>query len=587
MHSIILLMRILMEKDQNKKYNVHFMSSSSYEDLISSEGELPKIIQTHLEWRVIQAMFDMRGIIESKYCMYRKNSEDTFQGPDAIRESLEKRFMDIFLRNRECISDVLLGNFVFPKETLNCDKIAQVLLENLAQVMQCFTVEVLATIYGLKEYHLHNMLEEAQFKEECATIIGWCIKDKLLQLLKPVFPHSPSVQLKTMRDKLSDQFSKQEDNKMLDELKQIDYTKIANLAHKTLEEKIQPVMRNLLIQDKLKFEINSVLKQIVASNYKSYKLSPSIDLGNELRNDLLSIAGVKHVMMVCGELQVHCTEYSSVENEKAVHEKIKEVIAEHRYSKNYKIGVVTKEPEQFYSVGSTLHSPVLNRRGTLGGYVKDIDGQLYCLTCAHVVPNDTDVQVEIRGQDIGPVTIGKSVIIKDPPERLRISVDCVDIMAVRIDPKQIQRCNLYFKTPDGEYSPCVQIHPFDSSLRELHNIYKWGATTNISFGLLHTGESNVELFTQICLNNQKKHVNVFVEPLPVDDDRQGPFAKPGDSGAIICAETLNKLQIIAMIQGGDMFVKTGLLLTNYTTGFYVWCGLDKLLMRSGLNLHLP
>ncbi|KAK3577877.1 hypothetical protein CHS0354_014549 [Potamilus streckersoni] len=120
---------------------------------------------------------------------------------------------------------------------------------------------------------------------------------------------------------------------------------------------------------------------------------------------------VEGVAMVCGELQVHVSAFSSVQKEKEVLKQIDEVIKKFQCWQNYSFGVIEKKPIQFYSVGSNLHCPALNRCGTLGGFAIDMDENLYILTCAHVVPSNADVQVEIGGQ-----TIGRSVCVKDPEE---------------------------------------------------------------------------------------------------------------------------------------------------------------------------
>ncbi|KAK3577876.1 hypothetical protein CHS0354_014548, partial [Potamilus streckersoni] len=95
------------------------------------------------------------------------------------------------------------------------------------------------------------------------------------------------------------------------------------------------------------------------------------------------------------------------------------------------------------------------------------------------------------------------------------------------------------------------------SLKELHDVYKWGAYTDLAHGILHEGHYRKELFAACSLTN-KSYIYLLIESPPVDDDNHVTFALPGDSGAIICAEAENNyIQPVGMIQGGDMHVRTG------------------------------
>ncbi|KAK3577879.1 hypothetical protein CHS0354_014551 [Potamilus streckersoni] len=567
-------------KELDNEHRVYF-KSSSYEDFISSEGELPKMIQTHLEWMVVQPLLDMKGIIDSNTRIYKKNSEETFQGPVAVEECLKKRCLETFLTNQRYIVDSLLGKFFFQEGIIDCEKMAQVLLENLAQVMQCLMVEVLAKIYGIKEYHFHEMLEGMVFKEGCSNIIRHCIRENLFQSLPSyLFNYECKNLEKEERKKLSCLFSEIHE-KFLDELKKTadtDLKVIAEIVHKELEERVKPTERNLAIQQKQKFEIECILEQAMVSNRKSYQLP----LTTRLKDELLRIEGVEGVAMIYGKLHVHIIDFSNVKQEKEVLRQIDEVIVKNRYWQSYKIGVITKKPQQFCCVGVNLYCPALDRHGTLGGFMVDMNENLYFLTCAHIVPNNVDVHVEIKQEETYSLTLGRSVKLQVGTEN-HMMVDSVDIMAVRVNAEQSSICIPFFKTADGNFGQSVMVQPFDSSLREYHNIYKWGAYTNLTRGILHTGNYNKELFSDCGLNNSK-YIYVLIDKSPVDDDNNETFAMPGDSGAIVCAEGEDEIQTIAMIQGGDMEIRNGTLLEKYTLGFYLWCGLDKLLQRSSLNL---
>ncbi|KAK3590293.1 hypothetical protein CHS0354_006072 [Potamilus streckersoni] len=568
--------------------------SSTVQDLISSKGELPKMIQFHLEWKVIQPFLDMRELIESNTHKYKKKFEKSFQGPVAFEESLKERFSQTFL-NKSFLSiqgyilDALLGKFFFQEGKLDHSNLTEILLENLAQVLQCLMVDALANIYGIKEYHVLEMLEGMIFKE-CSNTMGDSMKEILLPKLSEGFLNYDcrNLQNETDRNTFCGLFSKTHCKSFLYKMKTIVNTgimiKIAYRVHEELEKRMMPIDRNLAIQHKLKFEIESILKQTVASNYITCQLPPSDSLIAGLKDDLIRIEGFEGLAMVCGELHVYCTTYSSEEKKKYALKQVDNVIAKHKYGQSYKIGIITRKPKLFYSVGSTLHCPQLKRRGTLGGFMIDTDGHLHCLTCAHIVPDDADVHVEISGQQMEPITIGRSVSMNVQEELPYTIVDHADIMAVKVNEDQRARCIPYFKTADGESGSSVMIQPFDRSLKEYPKVYKWGATSNLTHGLLHTGDYSRELFNTLGLNDQK-YIYVLVESPPVDDDSNGTFASPGDSGAIICNETEdNAIETVAMIQGGDMDIRTGSLTVNYCLGFYLWCGLDKLLTRYGLEL---
>ncbi|KAK3577878.1 hypothetical protein CHS0354_014550 [Potamilus streckersoni] len=206
------------------------------------------------------------------------------------------------------------------------------------------------------------------------------------------------------------------------------------------------------------------MKQTVASNYITCQLPPSLIAG--LKDDLIRIDRFEGIAMFCGELHVHYTLFFSEKKKKEILKQISNAIAKHRYGQSCKIGIITRKPKLFYSVGSTLHYPQLKRRGTLGGFMIDTDGHLHSLTCAHVVPDDADVQVEINGQQIEPITIGRSVSMNVQEEKPCITAHIADIMAVKVSSDQIPSCIPFFKTVDGESESSVKIQPFDDSLRE-------------------------------------------------------------------------------------------------------------------------
>ncbi|KAL3857081.1 hypothetical protein ACJMK2_011777 [Sinanodonta woodiana] len=295
----------------------------------------------------------------------------------------------------------------------------------------------------------------------------------------------------------------------------------------------------------------------------------------------IAIEGVEGLALICRELQVHITDFSDVQREKKVLHQIDEVFVKHKYCQSYKIGVITRKPEKYCSVGATLYCPALDRHGTLGGFMVDMNENLYFLTCAHIVPNNVDVRVEIPQEAIS-LTIGRSVKLQVGEEN-HMSVDSVDIMAVRVNSEQNSICIPFYKKADGTFGPSVMAQPFDLSLKEYHNIYKWGACTHLTRGILHTGNYNKELFSD-CGLYDSKYIYVLIERPPVDDDDNETFAKPGDSGAIVCAEGEDEIQTIAMIQGGDMNIRSSFIAVKYTLGFYLWSGLDKLLKRSDLYL---
>ncbi|KAL3857083.1 hypothetical protein ACJMK2_011779 [Sinanodonta woodiana] len=644
-----------VEERPGKDFQVIFVSSL-FEDLISSEGKLPMMIQQHLEWQVIQPLLKIRDLIEVNFRTYRKNSEEALQGPDVVYEFLKQRFLEMFKNDPRCIISMLFDKLCFREGMVDCEKMTHVLLEVLAQVLQYLMVEVLAKVYGIKDYRLHQMLEEMVFQKECINIIKDSFRDSLLKSLPPDLFHYECkvLQEEEERKKICELFSKTDHESFLKELEKVadnDLKKLANRVHEELQKRVMAIERNLAVQHKLRFETESILKETIAAHYISNLLPSSSCLSEGLKGDLLRTKDVTGVAMVFGELHIHvidCSEEQkkviseeqkkviaeeqsqvfseeqkkviseeqkkviskeknkviSEEQKRVILEGIKKTIAKHKYWHTYKIGFITKKPDYYHSVGIGLISHKFLRRGTLGGFMTDLDNNLYCLTCAHVIPEgNVDVYIENNGQTM----IGQSVNVEIPPgvppDVPPLSVDAVDITAVKVKPDQIPRCNPFFKTPDDSYGPCQMLPALDYSFGEHHHVYKWGARTNLTYGTLHTGYYNNSLFKGGVLD---KYTYILVEPLPVDDgpltdddkpllvdDESFPvddtssryFAKPGDSGAIICAEGEGScVQTIAVVQGGEMHVKETISSINYSIGFYLWCALDKLMMRSNLDL---
>ncbi|KAH3711405.1 uncharacterized protein LOC127858961 [Dreissena polymorpha] len=185
------------------------------------------------------------------------------------------------------------------------------------------------------------------------------------------------------------------------------------------------------------------------------------------------------------------------------------------------------------STGSKIHAM---GHGTLGGFAMKNESML-ALLAKHVVGEENDVYIvdENEYHRIGPIL--KPTVDLNLPAPLDIAAALV---IIEIPEKR-------FKDTDGRpsISKLFNFDQGDTSFLESLPVYIWGASSKPGYGKITTCDSKTV----------KGMNNIVIEDITIEyyesADEFKPFAKPGDSGSIICSENPegNCIDVIGMLMG--------------------------------------
>lgn len=218
------------------------------------------------------------------------------------------------------------------------------------------------------------------------------------------------------------------------------------------------------------------------------------------------------------------------------------------------------------------------REGTLGAFVDAEDGTLYALTCAHVVsnPNRDEHDVYIQDRGLRLRRFGQSF------RRLTIStgegpMPLIDIAAVRVNLDFRRQCIKRLKDDNGVNRSSVVAQETPEQLLKRF-VYKHGAMSGLTQGIICS--------TDFCVSDtdEDKYV-LIIESLPGDNN--GPFAKRGDSGAVICTSSVDSdsIKVVCMLSAGDYKLAGEDTQEKYIS-FLMKRGLQKLRDSANISLNV-
>lgn len=144
-------------------------------------------------------------------------------------------------------------------------------------------------------------------------------------------------------------------------------------------------------------------------------------------------------------------------------------------------------------------------------FLEDEKGTYFFTTCAHVIGEN-----QYAYSNVNNATIGRNVIIRYPDSRTPRSSEepSLDFSLVEVSPDKTLSCTFGLKTQKGNFIN-MQIFRGDPLEVRYRTIYKWGAS-----------EPNRQVGR--CTGCEYDGPFLYLQ---VDTKE---FAKPGDSGAIIC-----------------------------------------------------
>ncbi|CAC5407172.1 unnamed protein product [Mytilus coruscus] len=164
--------------------------------------------------------------------------------------------------------------------------------------------------------------------------------------------------------------------------------------------------------------------------------------------------------------------------------------------------------------------------GTLGMFLKDNKGTYFFTTCAHVIEQDEEAY--LPGDNS---RIGENVFVRYPNTSNAVeNTKNMDFSLIRVSPESDIECKLGLKSTSGSF---LKGQIFKGDISEIlgRRLYKWGATEPH----LQTGK---------CIGIEEE------EFIYIEMDKEN-FAKPGDSGAIICAGNNTDTALAAFVLVGE------------------------------------
>ncbi|XP_052810699.1 uncharacterized protein LOC128238627 [Mya arenaria] len=312
---------------------------------------------------------------------------------------------------------------------------------------------------------------------------------------------------------------------------------------------------------KLTFEIEGYLLQGGRTEHQSY-IPPPPTIPPEMRKSLLAVNDVYAVCTLYNEptvllkatAVVDMDEFTKHSNTKQLLEKacfketintIQHIRMKYKYAAALNVEVVSR-PFQQFAMNDIEQGDKITASGggfgTLGGFVQWF-GEPYMLTCQHVVGSDSIVKVQKPGF-IPPPVIGRAT----PNMSIKSGTHgVIDIAAVKVVGDVRNRCIPKYKDSDGIFRTSVIYDPEKKDLKPGLNVFKYGASTGLTEGIVASTDFDVDVSNRI----------VFIESkADFSPGHSSIFSGPGDSGSLILSATFEDgsqrptLQIISMLTGG-------------------------------------
>ena len=281
---------------------------------------------------------------------------------------------------------------------------------------------------------------------------------------------------------------------------------------------------------------------------------------------------------IFGEWEVHV-------EDKNAERSVKEMMAEYKIKHPVRIRQVLTKARWLGGEGMVEHGISLQTRsqtnpnefnsGTLGMFADSESGDLYALTCGHVVrPAGHDVYVTDGSGE--RKTLGTS-----SPDRTVItgesSAPLIDFAAVKVNDEFVPSCTKYIKDDDGMLKNAVLSTESLTNLIGLY-IFKYGAASDLTQGIVCSVDYR--------FGNANNYV-ILIAPQPGGDIEN--YALPGDSGSVNCMRDVNNNRAVKAV---SMLSSGGLTFHGYeetfTLSFKLSKGFEELRnMPAGVQLHVP
>ncbi|MEW8542880.1 MAG: hypothetical protein AB2693_05045, partial [Candidatus Thiodiazotropha sp.] len=181
--------------------------------------------------------------------------------------------------------------------------------------------------------------------------------------------------------------------------------------------------------------------------------------------------------------------------------------------------------------------------GTLGCFINgkanvqnpgSYNTQLYALTCAHVFPEGCEYSVHVGEPESDYAFLGLV-----SPELVLLNEHIIDIAAVLIDDREVDKCNTNLKNCNGCENWKTALHEGDFSELIGTEVFKWGSASNLTQGMI----ASIDYAIHHEIASLDEQYNILIETLPGSD---ADFSSRGDSGTVVCFEVPEEEKIVAL-----------------------------------------
>ncbi|XP_053402636.1 uncharacterized protein LOC123549679 [Mercenaria mercenaria] len=531
------------------------------------ENILGKTISNNLEKRVMQCFLNVSTQLQD-FIGDRRVAADAI---DILESEQLITSIQGFLKNGLGFVDMLVSRKDEP--------FINTVLGSLVQVIRCAVMTPLSAKYSLSEDTCNRFAHEINLESSLIQSVSKNTRYHLSKLQKPC----EEMLKATESGNKSHHFPGRNFVFIAYPLREDIKT-----ALEKFEERLNGMRRAASTMRKMLYEISGYLYRSVINQEADMKSIPRA-IPEKLREEIMAVDGVYGMGTIYGRIEVHLKKME-IEKKAVVQRKVCELIDQFKLTQPYRVVSILQEPKKFcFETGRHIECPcpqiggAVLSSGTLGGFVYDKDGNLYGLTCAHVVHGEHNAQHDVL---IASETQGRRLFARSLPE-MTISANAdnrslIDIAAVKVKQEIQAQCTVDLKDDDGNKKPS-ELYTNAPNEIVYENVYKYGAGSNLTRGIISSTD-----YTVYSGAAESDHL-VLIECPPGSDD--GPYAKEGDSGSITCMTCLTdidnhvvKIKAVSMLCLGQFVLEDE---EEICMSFLLNKGIEKLKESTGVDLLLP
>lgn len=221
-----------------------------------------------------------------------------------------------------------------------------------------------------------------------------------------------------------------------------------------------------------------------------------------------------------------------------------------KYIENYPQALADFQHEN----GEEIRCPYAERQtttriGTVGAFMSEAedDKTMLAATCAHVVkpPRSATVYIveELRAVELGQTEDDFTIHFAQDPQ-----FSLIDFGVVRVQGEIKEKCMALLKDENGKHRSSIIADAMDC-FNVGQRVYKYGAKSYLTKGIVASCDVSVQ-------GSNGEYLSMMIEPLPGDE--LDKFADNGDSGSVVCRDSLKSdctgnepINVLSMVSSGE------------------------------------